>query len=177
MEQRIQLLEKELKEAQSTYNKELMRHIQDQASDSKKVPVSAYLSQISTLESQTSKLQGELDTIKLKHEREKQEIISLSKKTEYSLLESNARKDIEIQRLQLEKEKLRMEKEREFDQFKATMEKQVRDIKDMYIKEKKQMKDRMAQAEVQAKAFQMLSHNETMMSPVSVDTLYTLEAC
>ena len=144
----------------------MVRNIQDHAVGDKKVKISVYLNQIDKQEKENNKLKTELETINLKQEREIYELISQAKKSEYSLVEANSRKDIEIQKLQLEKQKIILEKDSAFEKFKAQIEVEFKEIKDSYNKEKNEMNWKLEQATIQAKAFQMLNANETYLSPV-----------
>lgn len=152
---------------QETRSKEMVKQLQDQAKGVKNINPSVFLEQIEHLESQNRKLQAELDTLYLKHEREKQEIISQAKKTEYQLMEDNSRKDIEIQKLQLQNQKNILEKDNDLEKFKCRMEKELKELQDVYVKEKTHMENQLEQASIHTKALQMLSGNETFLSPVS----------
>lgn len=153
---------------QETRSKEMVKQLQDQAKGVKNINPSVFLEQIEHLESQNRKLQAELDTLYLKHEREKQEIISQAKKTEYQLMEDNSRKDIEIQKLQLQNQKNILEKDNDLEKFKCRMEKELKELQDVYLKEKTHMENQLEQASIHTKALQMLSGNETFLSPVSL---------
>ena len=115
---------------------EMVKQLQDQANCFANIDSGTFTEQIEKLESNNRKLQNEIDTIYIKYEREKQEIISQAKKTEYALIEDNSKKDIEIQRLKLEVQKVIIEKDNDFEKLKNQMELEFRDLKDMFQKEK-----------------------------------------
>jgi hypothetical protein len=49
------------------------------------------------------------------------------------------------------------------------MEKELKELQDVYLKEKTHMENQLEQASIHTKALQMLSGNETFLSPVSLD--------
>jgi hypothetical protein len=145
LEQRVQLLQRELKEIQDSRNKELMKRIQAQANGEKVANTALFFAQLEECEDKNTRLQRELDAINMKHE-------------------------IEIEKLKLENKKIEIEKESEMERLKCRMERELKNIKDAYRQEKKLMKEQLEQANIQAKAFQMLSANETYLSPVNIFT-------
>jgi len=167
LEQRVQLLQKELDEAQETRSKDMAKRLQAQAKFGNGANTALFFEQIEQLETQNTKLQKELDTLNLKHEREKQELTSESKKLEYTLIEDKSKMDIEVQKLRLENQKVCLEKDSEMEKLKSKMEKELKEIKEAYQKEKTQMDSQLEQANIHTKALQMLNANETYGSPVS----------
>lgn len=165
LEQRVQLLQQELKEIQEARTKDMARKIQDHANG--KIDSSVFLEHIEKIENDNKILKSELETIYLKNEREKQDMISNYKKTEYALTEDNSRKDVEIQKLELERQKIIIEKDSEFEKYKHQIESEYKELKQCYLKEKEQMGIQVEQANLQFKALQMISANESYLSPVS----------
>lgn len=74
-------------------------------------------------------------------------------------------KELEIQKLQLENQRIILEKDSAFEKYKSQIEKEFKELKEAYTKEKFEMKHKIDQVNIQAKAFQMLSANETYLSP------------
>jgi hypothetical protein len=128
LEQRVQLLQVELKELQETRAKDMNRKIQDHASG--KIDSSVFLEQIDKLEYENKMLKKDLDTIYLKNEREKQDMISTYKKTEYALIEDNSRRDIQIQKLELEKQRITYEKDSAFERYKHQIDSEFKELKE-----------------------------------------------
>lgn len=145
---------------------EMVKQLQDQANLYSSADSNIFAEHIEKLESSNKKLQNDYDTVCIKYEKEKQEIISQAKKTEYSLIEDNSKKDIEIQRLKLDIQRITIEKDGEFEKLKNQMEVELRDLKDMYTKEKCKMDYQLEQASIQAKALQLLNTKELFMSQV-----------
>ena len=103
-------------------------------------------------------------------EKSKNWLVNINK-SEYAIIEENSRKEIEIQKLQLEKQKAIMEKDWAFEKYRTQIEADFKELKDVYKNEKQEMLKQLEQTNIQAKAFQMLSANETYLSPVCAFTL------
>ena len=93
-------------------------------------------------------------------------MISTSKKTEYALIEDNSRRDIKIQKLELEKQRITYEKDSAFERYKHQIDSEFKELKEWYLKEKEQMGVQLEQANLQFKALQMINANESYLSPV-----------
>jgi hypothetical protein len=75
-------------------------------------------------------LKKDLDTVYLKNEREKQDMISTYKKTEYALIEENSRRDIKIQKLELDNQRISYEKDSAFERYKHQIDSEFKELKE-----------------------------------------------